>query len=388
METKTNRQRLNAILHYEPYDRIPVMHFGFWNETLEKWYKEGHLTYEEVEPIIKHDGNKIDGNIHELNIARKLGFDDNIYVPTGQKGDWYDMPLFPAFEEVIIERYDDGYYKTRDTDGVFILDKEDAISIPKELGHTVVDRKSWEKYYLPKLMWDVERLDMDALNKMVLQNESRERYTALYCGSIFGKIRNYWGIIGLSYLQVDDPDLFTECVDTIGEVCYQIVKNTLETGLKVDFGHFWEDICFNKGPLFNPKTFKEKAGKHYRRISDECMKHGVDIMCVDCDGFIEELVPTWLENGINTMFPVEYGSWEYDFETMRKKFGKEIRGIGNLNKHVIGIDKKTVDNEIERAKRLVDLGGFVPCFDHRIPPEADWDLTKYYCDKMKEAFWK
>ena len=88
------------------------------------------------------------------------------------------------------------------------------------------------------------------------------------------------------------------------------------------------------------------------------------------------------------MFPVEFGAWEYDFETLRKKFGKEIRGMGNINKHVLSKDKKTIDREIERAQRLVDLGGFVPCFDHRIPPDAEWDLTKYYCDKMKETFWK
>jgi uroporphyrinogen decarboxylase len=109
---------------------------------------------------------------------------------------------------------------------------------------------------------------------------------------------------------------------------------------------------------------------------------------VDCDGYIDDLVPVWLDNGVNTMFPVEYGAWEYDFETMRKKFGKELRGVGNIKKNALAQDKKAVDHEVERAKRLVDLGGFVPCPDHRIAPDAEWDLTRYYCDRMKEAFWK
>ena len=42
-----NRERVKAILHYEPTDQIPVVHFGFWNETLLKWHAEGHLTEEE-----------------------------------------------------------------------------------------------------------------------------------------------------------------------------------------------------------------------------------------------------------------------------------------------------------------------------------------------------
>ena len=174
----------------------------------------------------------------------------------------------------------------------------------------------------------------------------------------------------------------------IGQVCYDVVRHTLETGVKVDFAHFWEDICYNKGPLINPTLFRKKLGKHYRCIADECMKYDVDIVSVDCDGFIEELVPVWLDNGVNTMFPVEYGAWQYDFETMRKKFGKELRGLGNINKHVLSMDRKAIDNEIERAKRLVELGGFVPCFDHRIASDAEWDLTMYYCEKMKETFWK
>lgn len=386
--TKTNRERLSAMLHYQPFDRVPVMHFGFWNETLEKWEQEGHLTHEEVEPITSGHGNRSDGNEYERAIAQKLGFDDNILVYTGQKGDWYDMPLYPAFEEQIIEYYDDGSFKRLDIDGVLELGKEGAGSIASELGHTLVDRASWEKEYLPRLQWTEDRLDMSAINRMIAENDTRDRHTAVYCGSLYGKLRNYWGIVELSYLQLDDPELMSECIDTIGGLCYDVVKHTLDTGVKVDFAHFWEDICYNKGPLVSPELFREKVGKHYRRIADECLRHGVDIVSVDCDGFIEELVPVWLDNGVNTMFPVEFGAWEYDFETLRKKFGKEIRGMGNINKHVLSKDKKTIDREIERAQRLVDLGGFVPCFDHRIPPDAEWDLTKYYCDKMKETFWK
>ena len=44
----TNRERINAILHYKPYDRMPAVHFGYWNETLDKWAEEGHITKEEA----------------------------------------------------------------------------------------------------------------------------------------------------------------------------------------------------------------------------------------------------------------------------------------------------------------------------------------------------
>ena len=42
------RERMKAVLNYEDYDRLPVVHFGFWTETLAKWADEGHLTKEEA----------------------------------------------------------------------------------------------------------------------------------------------------------------------------------------------------------------------------------------------------------------------------------------------------------------------------------------------------
>ena len=43
-----NRQRALAVLNYQEYDRLPVVHFRFWHETLEKWADEGHITREDA----------------------------------------------------------------------------------------------------------------------------------------------------------------------------------------------------------------------------------------------------------------------------------------------------------------------------------------------------
>ena len=29
------------------------------------------------------------------------------------------------------------------------------------------------------------------------------------------------------------------------------------------------------------------------------------------------------------------------------------------------------------------LGGYIPCPDHRIPPDAKFENVQYYCDKMQ-----
>lgn len=110
--------------------------------------------------------------------------------------------------------------------------------------------------------------------------------------------------------------------------------------------------------------------------------YGIDIISLDCDGLIDSLIPTWFENGVNTMFPIEVGTWGASISPWREKYGKELKGVGGMNKTVFAQDRKAIDLEIERLKPLVELGGYIPCPDHRIAPDAIWEHVQYYCYKM------
>ena len=175
-------------------------------------------------------------------------------------------------------------------------------------------------------------------------------------------------------------------IETVGELCYQGVKASLEAGFKPDFGHFWEDICYRAGPLVNPKYFKEKCGPQYRRITDLLHQYGVNIVSLDCDGKIDSLIPTWFENGVNTMFPIEVGVWHASIAPWREKYGRELRGVGGVDKKVLAYDYAAVDAEVERQRPLVELGGYIPCLDHRIAPDAKWENVQYYCERMRATF--
>lgn len=44
----TFRENTLAVLNYQPYEKMPVVSFGYWAETVEKWAEEGHITREEA----------------------------------------------------------------------------------------------------------------------------------------------------------------------------------------------------------------------------------------------------------------------------------------------------------------------------------------------------
>jgi hypothetical protein len=395
-----NRERAMAILNYQSYDRMPVVHFGFWNETLAKWAAEGHITAEQA----RRWG---DGNAADFEVGGKLGFDFNWYRVFGVYTN-----LLPPFERKVLEVMPDGTRKEVNSDGVVILQKDDATGIPTEIDHLFKGRKEWDELFKPRMLPDERRIQRpepvvgdlqrggeaaearrarfrDHVNQIVVevQRTDRDRPIGLMCGSLYGRIRDIVGMVNLSYLQADDPDLFDEMIVTFADLCYWATEKALATyGDNWDFGHFWEDICFRSGPLVSPRVFKQKVGPQYRRITDLLHSHGINIVSLDCDGKIDALIPTWFENGVNTMFPIEVGTWNASIAPWREKYGLELRGVGGMDKKVFAYDSAAIDAEVERLKPLIDLGGYIPCPDHRIAPDAKWENVQYYCEKMRKTF--
>ena len=101
----TNRERVKAILNYEEYDRMPILHFGFWSDTLQKWSKQGHIT--EVEANNWADSTPVDKSIGD-----QLGFDFNWYNVFSP-----DTNLRPCFERAVLSTRSDGCREVRNICG-------------------------------------------------------------------------------------------------------------------------------------------------------------------------------------------------------------------------------------------------------------------------------
>jgi uroporphyrinogen decarboxylase len=284
---------------------------------------------------------------------------------------------------------------------VIVMEKTGITSISTEIDHTLRDRRSWEEIFKPRLEFTPERIrqaraGMGELSVRlaegydhgieVLRRHASQEPVALHCGSLLGVIRDWLGLVGLSYLIADDPGLLDEMIETVAELMVQGVSAALATGAQFDYALFWEDMAYKAGPLVSPRIFRDKLGPHYRRITDVLHRHGITIVSLDCDGVIDKLIPTWLENGVNTMFPIEVGTWNASIAPWRERFGRELRGVGGVDKRIFGRDRPAVESEIERQRALVGLGGYLPCPDHRIPGDAKWELVQYYCERMREVF--
>ncbi|MDD4460920.1 MAG: hypothetical protein PHP94_01210 [Eubacteriales bacterium] len=363
------RQNTRAILHDEAYDYFPVVHFGYWDDTVRKWQAEGHLPTDLADPA--------GGRSAEQIVSQTLGFDFG----------WGDCAggitgLLPPIETRVIETLPNGQIKSVDENGAIILTKPGITSIPSEVGHLLTDRASWEEHFLPRLQFSSARIPRPDLDRL-RSTDDRATPLGINCGSLFGTIRNWLGLEGSAYLLIDDEPLFTEIIDTHAALQLQVLQSCLEQGARPDYAHFWEDICCKSGPLIHPDVFEEKVGPWYEKFTRLLLTYDIDIVSLDCDGVIDRLIPTWFSHGVNTMFPIEVGVWNASITPWRARYGPELRGVGGMNKNVFALDYAAIDQEIERLRRLTDAGGFIPCPDHRIPPTARWENVQYYCDRLR-----
>ena len=177
------RERINAILHYRNYDKMPVVHFGFWGETLTKWKEEGFLT--EWEATHYWDNG---GSCKEIN--EKLGFDCAWSTTIGSH-----TGLMPSFEGKVLEELGDGWIISQNGNGLIEKSKRGLSSIPATVGTLLKDRKAWEELYLPKLQPSEKRYDLVGIKKLIPElNSITDRPVGYHIGSLYGIIRDMLGV--------------------------------------------------------------------------------------------------------------------------------------------------------------------------------------------------
>ena len=352
----TTRELWQNIMHYGSFDRMPVIHWTGWEETLERWYGEGLPR---------------DANVHEF---------------FGSEPHWTgigaNLGLYPAFREETLEETDE-YRIFRDSSGVVLQDWKHKSCIPHYIDFTLKTAADWPEFK-KRLQPDPDRIAPD-IEQRLCSLESSDLPIAFGTASMMGWIRNWMGVENMSYLMYDDRDCYIDMVDTLAELtCWSIDQILPKAQVTPDLGFGWEDICGKTGPLVSPPIFDECVAPGYRKIRDKLEEYGVTLLGVDSDGMVEPLLPHWLDAGVNVQFPIERGTWKATPEDMRRKFGKELRIVGGYDKLALEKGRDAIATELQDRVGLMREGGFVLMPDHLITPGVPLDDYKYYLDLVRE----
>ncbi len=357
----TPRERWNRTMHYQHVDYISHMEFGYWDELVNDWIAQGHLPR-----LPRNGGGYADRTVEVFFGAEQFeGFHPRLGA----------MPLREPQE---IERT----ATTRTfRDGLGVLKQEQTtgrLTIPHFLEFPIRDRATWEAFR-------DEFLDADhpcrALSEAELaagEEMSRTSTNPVHIdfGSFIGWIRDWVGFRELALMSADNPDLLEEMVAHLAAMALKLLPPVLERG-QFDAAGGWEDICFNSGPILNPRFFAERIMPHMRPVMRLLREHGIDVIWTDCDGNILKLIPLYLEIGLNCMFPLEVNPGN-DPVALKKEYGRQLLIRGGFNKFALHEGRQEIVKELRRLEPAVAEGGFIPHVDHRCPGEVSWDTYCYY----------
>lgn len=352
----TARERYVACTHFRPVDRAFNMDMGPWPSAFRLW-KEG-------------------GFPEDVHFGEHYGFDriENVPVNTG---------MVPLFEEVTLER-DDRARVFVDPRGVkqreFLVGRD--ISMPYFLEFPVKNRGDFleiKKRYNPQSparyppFWESQKKAWQIRDYPLGLGISRDS------PSFFGCIREWTGLETLIYAFYDEPRWVEETMDFLADFFVESLRKVCRE-VDLDFAFFWEDMCYKTGPFISPQMFRKFMLPRYKRVTEMMRKNGIDLLVVDSDGNLDQLIPLWLEAGVNAVWPIEIAA-NNDPVKWRKQYGKELVMFGGIDKRALAKDRKAIEEEVlGKVPWLIEQGGYIPMIDHGVPFDVSLENYEYYLE--------
>ena len=374
----TNRERFKSIARFQSPGDLFVADMVY-EGAVESWVQQG--APEQMLP-----GG---GNIYDILYGNR--FFKN-YFQHGRKryiteirsglGGGDGGPLFPGYERRVISE-DEQTVTYVGGGGQTIKSIKDRFSMPMFLDWPVKDRATWNEHK-KKLdpgtpgRWPA---DWDAL---VEELNGQDDPVVLEVGGFYGYLRDWIGSENILYMFYDDPVLIEDMMEQMLYLETEIIKRVVKD-IKIDEADFWEDMAYKAGPFISPDMVRKFMVPRYKKITELLRSNGVDIIYVDCDGSVEQLVPIWLESGINYIWPLEQTAGN-DAVALRKKYGKDLILGGAIDKRALAKGKEAIEKEVlSKVPFLLEQGGYFPSVDHLVPPDVSFENYCHYMNTLRNV---
>ncbi|MGD0111839.1 MAG: uroporphyrinogen decarboxylase family protein [Armatimonadota bacterium] len=357
----TSRQRFIETLTFGRPDRIPFMPGYPMDFTLEVWQQQGLPPDQDFRQAL----------------SEALGIEPEVHPP--QTGLGVSFSMLPAFEEKILE-HRDGHYIVQDWMGaiVEISDRFDAAY--HRSAKDFVTRK-WHKFPVEKRAdWEQmkQRYNPETPGRFPVDFEercrtlrTRDHVASLHFNGPFWQLRDWCGFEGLCLLMADDPDFVQEMADFWTEFVAETMAPVLAR-VQLDSVGISEDMAFKEHSMISPEMVRRFVLPSYQRWVPEIKASGCPLIVMDCDGYVADLIPLWIETGISCCWPVETAAGN-DIVEYRRRYGKQIAYRGGIDKRVLAAGGRTMETEVLRVvPPILELGGFIPQCDHAVPQDVSW----------------
>ncbi len=172
-------------------------------------------------------------------------------------------------------------------------------------------------------------------------------------------------------MMIDDPDLVTEMSRLWADFVAGMLDRIFEH-LVPDNVHFSEDMAYKGKAMISPDMVRQFCKPGWDRWAARAGEAGVPLIDCDSDGYVGELIPIWIESGINVCDPMEVAAGN-DIVEYRRIYGNGMGFKGGVDKRAMAKGGKIIRDELERIEPVVKSGGYIPGCDHGVPSDVSWE---------------
>ncbi len=380
----TDKERFHAVMRFEKPDRVLYWEQGFWGGTVERWYSEGMPRKHGVQGNPSY-GDTVRGPASPNapggkacpDILEAAGLDKPaLLVPV-------ELYICPPFEERVLEEHDDRLLVS-DAMGINKYITRGRDSIPHFVSWPVENRDDFERLAAERLNPDTKQRFPKDWKEHVKRLNAYDGVVALggHPLGFFGAPRFLMGEIALLMGFLDQPELVHRIIDHLADLWVSLYSRVLEE-VRVDALYIWEDMSYKNGPLISPQLFHEFMVPAYKKITDVVRSYGVKVVLLDTDGDCTKLIPGFLEGGVTGLYPFEVQAG-MDVRAVRDAF-PTLQILGGIDKKEIAAGGERLEAELHRRiPGLVQRGGYVPMFDHQVPPDVSFADYLTYRKRLAE----
>ncbi len=356
----TPRERYRQTLLFGMPDKIPFQPGGPRESTLRTWRRQG----------LPEEGS------WSSHLLAELGIEPEKTKPAVSLGVSFQM--IPHFEEKVLE-HKDGHYIVRDWMGAIteISDEYDYTYIRSAKDFVtrrwhkwpVAGREDWEQMkwrYDPKAP---ERFPED-FERRCQALKDRDYVARVHFNGPFWQMREWCGLEGLCTLMMDDPGFVEEMAAFWTDFVLQTLEPILDR-VELDMVGISEDMAYKAHSMISPDMTRRFLRPSYLAWLERIEASGCPLIDMDSDGYIAELIPVWIESGINACGPVEVAAGN-DILEYRVLFGRRMAYHGGIDKRAMAKGGKVMEAEVMRVAPLITDGGYIPGCDHGVPPDISW----------------
>ena len=347
----TTKERVKRMFEHREADRVPITDSP-WAGTLARWKKEG----------MPEDADWRDF----------FGVDKFEYIPVNNS---------PRYEKKIIEETDKYVISTTEW-GVTLKNFKIPDSTPEFLDYKVNTPEKWEEAK-KRMAVTRDRVDWDRLKKAypLWQSEGRWIQGVFWFG--FDVLHSHMaGTETVLIAMLEDPDWFTEMVNTYLDSSIELFNMIWDEGYRFDTMFWYDDMGYKNRTFFSEELYVQLLKPAHKRAIDWAHNHGIKTHLHSC-GNIMTLVPHLAEIGLDALNPIEIKAG-MDIRALKMKYGDRLVFHGATDALLLDKKDKVLPYIQELLPILKENGGYIFSSDHSIPNTVSLENYKAIVETVKE----